>query len=229
MHTVRVWDLPTRLFHWALVACVIGLVVTGNVGGNAMYWHGRLGYAVLTLLLFRLVWGVVGGHWSRFAHFVRGPATVLDYLRGRGRPEHGVGHNPLGALSVLAFLLVLLAQVASGLMADDEIAFTGPLTALVSGDWVAEATRYHKNVGKILLIALIALHLLAIAFYRLARRQTLVGPMLHGDKQLPHPAPSSADNRHTRARALVVLALCAAAVYGLVTLAGRLAPMGSFG
>lgn len=229
MYTIRVWDLPTRLFHWALVACVVGLVITGNVGGNAMAWHGRLGYAVLTLLLFRLVWGVVGGHWSRFAHFVHGPAAVLAYLGGRGRPEHRVGHNPLGALSVLALLAVLLMQVASGLMADDEIAFSGPLAALVSGDWVAEATRYHKNVGKFILIGLIALHLLAIAYYRLARRQALVGPMLHGDKQLPHPAPSSADNRHTRARALAVLALCAAAVYGLVALAGRLAHLGSVG
>jgi len=103
MHTVRVWDLPTRLFHWALVACVIGQIVTANVGGNWMNWHLRLGYTVLTLLLFRLVWGFVGGHWSRFSSFLYGPTTVLNYLRGRARPEHRVGHNPQPPGGVLRF------------------------------------------------------------------------------------------------------------------------------
>ena len=81
MHTIRVWDLPTRLFHWALAACVVGLVVTANVGGNWMTWHGRLGYTVLSLLLFRIVWGFIGGHWSRFGSFAYGPSSVLAYLR----------------------------------------------------------------------------------------------------------------------------------------------------
>ncbi len=218
MHTIRVWDLPTRLFHWGLVVCVTGLIITGNIGGNAMVWHGRLGYAVLTLLLFRLVWGLVGGHWSRFGSFVYAPSSVLAYLRGSGRPEHSVGHNPLGAFSVFAFLLVLLAQVGSGLFADDEIAFTGPLAALVSGDWVSQATRYHKDVGKLLLIALVALHLGAMVFYKLVKKQNLVGPMIGGDKSVSLSVPASADNLRTRLLALVVLALCAAAVYGIVSL-----------
>ena len=94
MHTIRVWDLPTRLFHWLLAACVIGLVVTGSVGGNWMNGHLRLGYAVLTLLLFRLVWGFIGGHWSRFGSFIYAPSSVIAYLRGRARPEHSVTAKP---------------------------------------------------------------------------------------------------------------------------------------
>ena len=218
MHTVRVWDLPTRLFHWALVACVIGLVITANVGGNWMNWHLRLGYTVLSLLLFRLVWGFVGGHWSRFSSFIYGPGTVLAYLRGDARPEHQVGHNPLGMLSVLALLFILLAQVGTGLISDDEIAFTGPLVRFVSGETVSDATGYHKDIGKFIVIALVVLHLLAIAFYKLVKKDNLVRPMLNGDKEVGFPARSARDTTGSRIAALVVYGLCAAAVYGLVSL-----------
>lgn len=218
MHTVRVWDLPTRLFHWALVVCVIGLVITANVGGNWMNWHLRLGYTVLSLLLFRLVWGFVGGHWSRFSSFIYRPATVLAYLRGEAKPEHRVGHNPLGMLSVLALLFALLVQVSTGLIADDEIAYTGPLVRFVSGQTISDATSYHKNVGKFIVIALVVLHLLAIAFYTLVKKDNLVRPMVSGDKEVGFPVPSARDTAGSRIAALVVFGLCAAAVYGLVSL-----------
>jgi cytochrome b len=218
MHTIRVWDLPTRLFHWLLAACVIGLVVTGSIGGNWMNWHLRLGYAVLTLLLFRLVWGFIGGHWSRFASFVYAPSSFVAYLRGQARPEHRVGHSPLGALSVFALLLILAAQVSTGLMSDDEIAFFGPLVRFVSGDTVSMATSYHKNVGKFIVIGLVALHLVAILFYKLVKKQGLVRPMVVGDKQLAVPVPSANDTAGTRLLALVVLALCGTAVAWLVSL-----------
>ena len=97
MVKVRIWDLPTRVFHWLLVLCVVGLVASGQIGGSAMQWHLRLGYAVLDLLLFRLVWGFVGGRWSRFAVFVRSPRVVLRYLRGQGTPDMEAGHNPMAA------------------------------------------------------------------------------------------------------------------------------------
>ena len=129
-HTVRIWDLPTRLFHWALAACIVGLVVSAKLGGNAMVWHFRLGHAVLALLLFRLVWGLVGGHWSRFAVFWVSPARLLRYVRGQVLPQDTAGHNPLGALSVFALLGAVALQVGTGLFSDDEIAFAGPLTRL---------------------------------------------------------------------------------------------------
>ncbi|MEX1166926.1 MAG: cytochrome b/b6 domain-containing protein [Hydrogenophaga sp.] len=218
MHIVRIWDLPTRLFHWALVVCVVGLVVSANVGGNAMNWHFRFGYSVLTLLLFRLAWGLIGGRWSRFSSFLYAPATFFGYLRGKSSPELDAGHSPTGALSVFAILLVLLAQVSSGLFADDDIAFSGPLTSLVSGDLVALATGYHTEVGKVLLIALVILHLLAIAYYKTFKKTNLVTPMVNGDKTLPTPVAPSHDTWRTRLAALCVLALCAAAVNRLIAL-----------
>ena len=207
--TVRVWDLPTRLFHWLLVVAVVGLVVTGQIGGNLMDLHFQLGLFTGALLLFRLVWGVVGGHWSRFASFVRSPATLLRYLRG----DHAgldVGHNPLGALSVLALLTLLLVQVGTGLVADDEIANVGPLNRFVSGALASLATEYHSEVGKTLLIVLVLLHVGAIAFYLHRKRINLVRPMVLGDKVLPPDTPASRDSWGTRLLALLVFAACLA-------------------
>ena len=209
-HRVRVWDLPTRLFHWLLAACVVSLVVTGYVGGDAMWWHERLGYAVLALLLFRLVWGFVGGRWSQFRSFLYAPRSVMAYLGGRPHPDHLVGHNPLGAGSVFAMLLVLLAQVGTGLVSDDDAGFTGPLNRFVASSKGLAATWYHKAVGQWLLIALVLLHLAAILWYVKVKRQPLVRPMIVGDKELAAPAPSSRDDFASRIVALVVLGACAA-------------------
>lgn len=228
MTPVRIWDLPTRLFHWLQAAAVIGLVITGKTGGNAMVWHGRLGYAVLALLGFRLVWGLIGGRWSRFASFFPTPGRLLRYLRGQARPEDTAGHNPLGAFSVLALLLVLAAQVGTGLFADDEIAFTGPLVGWVSSGLVQAATRYHKTVGQGLIIGLVALHVLAIVVYRL-RGHNLIRPMLTGDKLLGDGdlVGASADGPARWIAALIVLALAAVGVWCLISAAP--APTMSFG
>ncbi len=216
MQTTRVWDLPTRLFHWLLAAAVIGLVVTGQIGGSWMDWHFRLGYCVFTLLLFRLVWGFVGGHWSRFATFFYSPRTIWRYLRGQSTTEHGIGHNPLGFLSVLGLLGFTVLQVASGLFSDDEIATTGPLSKFASGEWVSRASDYHTEVGKIALLALFVLHIAAIVFYRVKKGQNLVSPMLNGDKQTPTGVPSARDDGASRGLALLVFVLCAAAVAALL-------------
>lgn len=217
LNRVRVWDLPTRLFHWALVVCVIGQAITGTIGGNAMLWHFRLGYAVLALLLFRIIWGLVGGRWSRFGAFIYTPQSVINYLKGQGQPEHSVGHSPIGAGSVFAMLGFLLMQVGSGLLSDDEIAFAGPLTRFVSNATVSLATSYHKNIGKWVLLALVLLHLLAIIFY-LRRKNKLVSAMLHGDKELVMPAPPSRDDTVSRVSALLILAACAAVAYWVSSL-----------
>lgn len=219
---VRVWDLPTRLFHWVLMACVIGSVVSAKVGGNAMTWHFRLGYVVFALLAFRLLWGLLGGRWSRFASFVYGPATTLRYLRGQARPdEHlDVGHSPTGALSVFALLALLAAQVGTGLFADDEIANAGPMVRFVSGATSSLATGWHKHWGQWLILALVALHVIAILVYRFRKGRDLVTPMLTGDKPLDASVPASADTLATRGLAVLLVALCGAGVGWLVSLGG---------
>ena len=215
LHTVRIWDLPTRLFHWALAASTVAMIITAKVGGNAMLWHLRLGHVVLALLLFRLVWGFVGGRWSRFAHFMLSPRRLLNYLRGQGRAEDSAGHSPLGALSVFAMLAVLLAQVGSGLFSDDAIFFAGPLSNRVSGDTVDAATRWHAEIGQYLLLALLGLHLLAVAYYALLRRRPVVRAMVTGDRQLPLPLPPAQDDARRRLLALAIALACAACSWGI--------------
>jgi cytochrome b len=217
---VRVWDLPTRLFHWALAASVIGAVITAKVGGNAMVWHLRLGYVVAALLLFRLVWGLIGGRWSRFASFIYGPAAYLRYLGGRAREDDRfeVGHNPLGALSVFAMLGWLAIQVGSGLVADDEIAVTGPLVRFVSSETSLAWTAHHKTWGQWLVFVLLGLHLLAIVFYRWRKGGAMLKAMVGGDKQLPAETPAARDDVATRLLAAAVLGLAAALVYWLIGL-----------
>ena len=217
LNKVRVWDLPTRLFHWSLVLCIVALAITSTVGGNAMVWHLRLGYVMLTLLLFRLVWGLVGGRWSRFGSFLYAPKHVIDYLKGQGRHEHEVGHSPIGAGSVFAMLALLVAQVSTGLFSDDEILYAGPLTRFVSNDTISLASNYHANIGKWLLLALVLLHIGAILFY-LKRKRNLVGAMLHGDKELVQQAPPSRDDAFSRMAALLIASLCAGAAYWISTL-----------
>jgi cytochrome b len=219
---LRIWDLPTRVFHWALALAVLGLVVTGNVGGDAMVWHMRLGYAVLTLVAFRLLWGVVGGYWSRFVQFPLGLPSVLRYVRGGREPRLHWGHNPLGSWAVVAMLLALALQAVAGLMVDDEIAYAGPLTSLVSGDMVQLATWYHKQVGKFVVLGLVVLHLLAVAFHSVALRERLVPAMWHGNKVVDSAgAPASEDNGRRRAGALVLAVVCAALVAALVWYGNR--------
>jgi cytochrome b len=214
---LRVWDLPTRLFHWTLAATLIGSVVSAKIGGNAMVWHFRFGLLMLALLAFRLAWGLVGGHWSRFLSFVPTPGRVLRYLRGGPDAESlSVGHSPIGALSVFALLGLLAVQVATGLVADDEIATQGPLYRFVSGAVSLDATAWHTDYGQYLLIGLIVLHLVAIVVYAV-RGRNLVAPMVHGDKHLTGPSaagPASADGwRHRLVAAVVFVAALGAAAW----------------
>ncbi|HEY6135998.1 MAG TPA: cytochrome b/b6 domain-containing protein [Rubrivivax sp.] len=218
----RVWDLPTRLFHWVLAATVLCSVVSAKIGGNAMVWHFRFGYVVFTLLAFRVIWGLVGGHWSRFSSFLHAPSALLRYVRGEHGPDEHleVGHSPTGALSVFALLALLALQVATGLIADDEIASRGPLNRLVSGETASQATGWHESWGQNLILAVIALHIAAIVYYLVRKNQNLIGPMIHGDKHLPPSAPVSADGGGRRLLALALLAACAGVVTYVVRLGG---------
>lgn len=211
---LRVWDLPTRLFHWTLVLLLAGSFVTVKVGGSLMVWHERLGFAALALVLFRLIWGVAGGRYARFAQFVRGPRSVLAYLRGAapGQP----GHNPVGALSVLALLAAVAFQAVSGLFTNDDIAFEGPLARYVSGAWSSALTTWHRW-NEWVILGLVALHVAAIVYYRVVRGRDLIGPMVTGDAPAAAGAVPSRDDAGLRLRALVIFAGCAALVGWLVS------------
>ena len=213
---IRIWDLPTRTFHWLLAVLVVASIVSAHVGGGAMMWHMRSGYAIFTLLAFRLVWGSAGGRWSRFATFLYAPSASLRYLRGASLPHehHHVGHNPLGAWSVFALLGVLAVQVATGLVADYEISTTGPLLKYVSSATSRVATHWHKHFGQWIIITFVVLHIGAIAFYW----QNLVAPMLHGDKLLTADVPAAIDTAGSRAIALAIAAACAIGVAAVVSL-----------
>ena len=207
---IRVWDLPTRLFHWLLAACIVALLISGKVGGEAMVWHARFGMLALALILFRLAWGVLGPHYARFAEFVKGPAAVLEEIRGTA--DLKPGHNPLGALSVLAMLLVIGAQASLGLFSSDDIAFDGPLARHVSDAVVDFATRWHLRLQWVV-IGLVALHLAAIFWHQRIRRHNLLQPMVSGDQQVEDEnAVAATDDVATRARAALIFALALALV-----------------
>jgi len=212
LQSVRVWDLPTRLFHWVLALTVIGSLVSSQIGGNAMVWHTRLGLVVLALLIFRLVWGFAGGYWSRFSSFLYGPRSVTAYLRGDGGPggRYDIGHSPVGSLSVWALFGLLFVQVATGLVVDDEIATTGPLNRFVTNATASTAGSWHTEFGKWLLIVLVIAHTAAVLYYLWRKKQNLIGPMVHGDMPLPPGTPASADDAGRRWAAAVTLAAAAA-------------------
>jgi cytochrome b len=177
---IRLWDLPTRLFHWTLVFLVVAAFTSVQIGGNAMPWHGRFGLAILGLLAFRFIWGIVGSTYARFSSFFPTPTSVRAYLNGRWQ---GVGHNPLGSFSVFGLLALLALQVGTGLFGNDDIAFNGPLYTLVGkdrSDWLTGAHKLASN----LLIALIILHISAIVFYARVKKDNLVKPMLTGWKDV---------------------------------------------
>lgn len=180
MKSISLWDLPTRLFHWLLVLCVTGSLVSVNLGGTWMVWHERCGLAVIGLLSFRLAWGIVGSTHARFQEFVPGPAAISAYLKGEWQ---GLGHNPLGALSVFAMLGLLGFQAVTGLFATDAIAFNGPLYRAVSSSWNDTITSWHK-LTEWFIYGLIGLHIVSVLFYTLVKKDNLIAPMITGRKNV---------------------------------------------
>jgi cytochrome b len=213
---VVVWDLPVRLFHWLLLCAVSGALITVKLGGTWMVWHERFGMTVLGLISFRLVWGVLGTRHARFSTFLAGPGTIIRYLRGNWQ---GLGHNPLGAWSVVAMLAVLGFQAVSGLFAFDDIAFGGPLRRAVSSEWSSRITGWHSS-AEWLILGLIGLHIAAVFFYVLVRRDNLIKPMISGRKP---DAPQGAGAEGVRGWALL-LSLAIAVLVLWVANGGLLAP-----
>lgn len=181
---VRVWDLPVRLFHWTLVALVVTSWATREAG--EMEAHRLSGYAILVLVLFRVLWGLIGARHARFADFVHTPAAMRAYMRDTlaGRPTRFLGHNPAGGWSVLAMLACLFVQAVTGLFLTDDILFDGPFYGLLGKEWTDRLDTVHQ-ANFVVLLVLIGLHLSAIAFYRVAKHENLVLPMLTGRKWVP--------------------------------------------
>lgn len=213
---IQVWDLPIRLFHWGLVALVVVLWVSGQWGKLDL--HMLLGSWALALLLFRWAWGFVGSPTARFSQFVRGPRAVLGYLAAaRAGAVRSIGHNPLGAFSVLALLGLLSVQAVTGLFTSDDIFSEGPLAHLASGKVVALMSTIHR-IGAKLLLALVAVHLAAVAFYTLVKKDDLVPAMITGLKTVPKGVEGI--RYASPLLALVVLAASVAVVWGVLAAYG---------
>jgi cytochrome b len=219
---IRVWDLPTRIFHWALALLVVFSYTTGTIGGTWLAWHMKSGYAILALLLFRVAWGIVGSDTARFSHFVRGPRAAIDHARGilASRHHRVVGHNPLGGWMVVLLVASLSLQAATGLFADDEISTQGPLADKVSNALVARMTTIHHFNPWVLVVA-VGLHVVAIAYYWFALRTDLVSPMVSGRMAPAAEAPRAEPTFRSTAGAALLLGIAAAFVYWLVVVYPR--------
>ncbi len=212
---IRVWDLPTRLFHWSLAALVVLSFVSVKIGGNWLTWHFYSGYALIALVGFRLVWGFVGGRYARFSSFLFGPKAIIGYLRGSPDAPRTLGHNPLGSLSVYGLLGLTGLQALGGLFANDDIASEGPLARFVSKEVSDQITSLHHLNEKFIML-LVLTHIAALLYYRFAKRENLVRAMVTGDKHEGDPAAASRDDAALRMRAVLVLGVCAALVWALL-------------
>jgi cytochrome b len=208
---VRVWDLPTRLFHWLLAALVLFSWWSGEFGGSDWReWHFRSGYAVLTLLMFRVAWGFVGPRYARFASFVPRWPRPHEWFG----PMPPSGHSAPGALSIYAMLLGLLLQIATGLFATDDNFSEGPWARFVSDATVAVLTRMH-SLNRWLLALLVLTHVAAVIWYEL-RGEPLIGAMVHGNRATASIA--AADDWRVQVRAIAIATLAAVLTWWLVSL-----------
>jgi cytochrome b len=215
---VHVWDWPVRVFHWAIVLLVIVAIATATIGGDAMVWHMRAGYGVLAMVLFRIVWGFAGTRHARFSSFVRGPRTAIQYARSfvRRAPHVVVGHNPLGGWSVIALLLTLLLQALTGLFANDDVIYEGPLAKHISSALSGEITAvHHLNVWAIGI--LIGMHVSAVVAHLAFAKENLVRPMVTGRKRLHRSLAAEAVEKVPHGRAIALLAGSVLSVWWLVT------------
>jgi len=210
-----VWDLPVRLFHWVLVVLFIAAWTTAEQGPAWMDRHMLIGYAIMTLVLFRLLWGIYGSDQARFRTFFSGPRQVLAYVQNmlHGTAEQSIGHNPLGGWSVVVMLLLIGIQTGTGLFANDDIYNEGPLTGWVSNATSGLLTRIHK-LNFNLLLAIVAIHIVAVLLHLLVKKENLIKPMFNGFKELEDHQPASGQRPWWLA--LVTLLACGAAVGWLV-------------
>jgi cytochrome b len=214
-----IWDLPLRLFHWLLVSTFFSLWITAELGSEYMQYHMYCGYFMLFLLCFRIIWGIVGTTHSRFLSFIPTWPRLKSYLKPSSTYDKlkPAGHNPLGAGMVFLMLLLLSAQAISGLFITDDVYSSGPYYGTLEGDWEKLFKRLH-DVCFALLQACVALHISAIAFYKIAKKKSLVLPMLTGKKSSKDVNANDAINGSKLILALLVTAVVAAFIYWLVVI-----------
>ncbi len=221
---VTVRDLPTRLFHWLIVALVIFQLVSGKAGW--LDWHMRSGETVLALVLFRILWGIAGSRHARLGALISGPRAVGLHVRellavlwrgAAGASGKTLGHSPLGGWMVLLLLLSLLIQTGTGLFATDEIATDGPLNHLVSGHAGEVLTKIH-HINFAILVLLVAIHIAAALFYLWRKRENLIAPLITGRRDLPPDASPPDPGIRGSLRAAALLIVAALVVWGIVSL-----------
>jgi cytochrome b len=216
-----IWDLPTRLFHWLLALSLCASWITAEAGFDWTETHFLLGYCSLTLILFRLVWGVVGTTHARFKEFVRGPRTVLRSIPAlfSRKPSTSAGHNPIGGWSTILFITLILTQVCTGLFISDDIFYAGPYNGTISSSLAGTlASVHHTNF--MVLQAAVVLHIAAIAWYAVGKKSNLVKPMISGRKILSAADGSVSIGSSRLAKAIVIFVTAVL----LVTLLVQLAP-----
>ncbi len=208
--SIRIWDLPTRIFHWLFAFTIIGSIVTIQLGEQQL--HAYCGYTALILIFFRIIWGLIGPFHIRFVNFIPTWSKLRAYFQGKS--FGGLGHNPLGALSVIALIFIPLIQGLTGLFIDDDIAFTGPLSKFISNDLVSTLSSIHR-INSNLIYGVIGLHVVAVLYYLIFKRKNLIKPMINGDRLLSEehsekkslePLPqSSKDDWQVRVLALFIV------------------------
>jgi len=218
---VLAWDLPTRIAKW-LLAVLVGLAFASNYFGDVgLVWHQWNGLTILVVLVFRLLWGFVGGSTARFSGFLRGPGAALAYVTSllRGRPQHFLGHSPLGGWMTVALLALVAAQALTGLFTTDDIVVYGPMTPVASDGTMAAASAWHQRIY-VYLLALIGLHILVNLGYSLFGRDNLIRAMVSGRKRAGTYADPVPATPGSVAWALACLVVAIAMVFGGIALAG---------
>lgn len=216
--SIKVWDIYTRLFHWTLGIAILVCFIAEDQ--DEMEIHTTSGIVVLGLVAFRLFWGIIGPRTVQFHRFIRGPQTIIAYIRNSKAPQFQpmIGHSPIGALSVIALLVLVGVQAVTGLFASDDIYTEGPLVKFVSSDFGALASEIHEANSN-LLLAMIGLHVAAVLYYRFITRDNLILPMITGNKQISSGDAMQAEPIRGRnpLLAMSIIAAAAALAYYIYT------------
>lgn len=214
-HPVKIWDLPTRIFHWVLVAGIFFMWYSTEISDSLMDRHAQVGEFLLALILFRIIWGFVGSESSRFTSFLKSPKRAVNYAKTifSRKPSWHAGHNPLGGWMVIALLLAVLGQASTGLFTSDDIMIEGPLYAIAPSGLVDFMSGIHHWLFNVL-IGLIVVHVASILYYRIFKRTNLISAMVKGDAPWPENEPLSAALKFRSAwLALVIFAACYGGVH----------------